>query len=65
MEIKEATSQLAEDEQEELVAWLLDRESNWDAQINKDAAAGKLDFLIEQAQSAIRDGKLKDWPGRA
>jgi len=65
MEIKEVTSRLAEDEQEQLLAWLLDRESAWDEQIARDASEGKLDFLIEQAQSAIGNGKLKDWPGRA
>lgn len=64
-EIKQAASNLGEQDQEELLSWLLDREAGWDVRIEKDAAAGKLDFLVEQAQSAIRTNTLRDWPTKA
>lgn len=35
--------------------WLL-----WDEQIKADADSGKLDFLIEEAMSAKREGTLQD-----
>ena len=35
--------------------WLL-----WDKQIKADADSGKLDFLIEEAMSAKREGTLQD-----
>lgn len=35
--------------------WLL-----WDEQIKTDADSGKLDFLIEEAMSAKREGTLQD-----
>jgi hypothetical protein len=32
-------------------------------QIEEDAAAGKLDFLFEEAEQARLIGTLRDWPG--
>lgn len=63
-EIQEAASRLGEAEQESLLYWLLERESQWDKRIERDAAAGKLNFLAEQAKAAIREGTLRNWPGR-
>ena len=34
----------------------------WDEQLDRDAAEGKLDFLIEEAEGERRSGRLKDWP---
>ena len=61
-EIKRAAERLSVAEREELLAWLLDVDDEWDRQMAKDAAAGKLDFLIEQAQAAFREDTLRDWP---
>lgn len=64
-DIKRAANELSELEHEELLSWLLDREVAWDERIENDAAAGRLDFLVQQAQSAIRSNTLRDWPGKA
>jgi hypothetical protein len=34
----------------------------WEAQIDRDASSGKLDFLIEEAREDIRSGRLREWP---
>jgi hypothetical protein len=64
-EIKRAASELSEPEHEELLSWLLDLEAEWDTRIEKDAAEGKLDFLVQQARSAIESNTLRNWPGKA
>lgn len=61
-EIKEAAGALSVNEREELLSWLLDVDDDWDRQMARDAAAGKLDFLIDEARSAVREGSLRDWP---
>jgi hypothetical protein len=61
-EIKHAAGTLSVAEREELLAWLLDVDDEWDRQMAKDAAAGKLDFLVEQARTAFREDTLRDWP---
>jgi hypothetical protein len=44
-----------------LRAWIVERDwQNWDRQIERDAAAGRLDFLREEAETAKREGKLRD-----
>lgn len=41
--------------------WIAERDWQcWDRQIEGDAAAGKLDFLHEEAQAAKRLGQLRD-----
>jgi len=61
-EIKKAADALSVNEREELLSWLLDVDDEWDRQMGKDAAAGKLDFLTEDARTAVRDATLRDWP---
>jgi hypothetical protein len=61
-EIKHAAGALSVAKREELLAWLLDVDDEWDRQMAKDAVAGKLDFLVEQARTAIREDALRDWP---
>lgn len=61
-EIKKAASALSVNEREELLSWLLDLDDDWDRQMAKDAAAGKLDFLVDEARSAVREESLRDWP---
>lgn len=57
-EIEEAISALSEDDRAALRAWLEEEaaEDAWDAQIARDAAAGKLDFLREEALAEHRAG---------
>jgi hypothetical protein len=44
----------------ELRDWFLDHmHARWDEQIEADAAAGRLDFLAEEAQDAERGGSTR------
>jgi hypothetical protein len=61
-EIKKAAGALSVNEREELLSWLLDVDDDWDRQIARDAATGKLNSLIEEARSAVREESLRDWP---
>lgn len=39
--------------------WIAERDwQNWDRQIERDSAAGKLDFLREEAQAAKQQGEF-------
>lgn len=60
-QIKKAASALPVDEREELLSWLLEGDDDWDRQMAKDAVGGKLDFLIEEARTAVREESLRDW----
>jgi hypothetical protein len=41
--------------------WIVERDwQNWDRQIERDSAAGKLDFLRNEVEAAKRQGKLRD-----
>ena len=62
-EIKSAVDDLSPKELAELVAFLHKRDNAaWDAQMEADAASGKLDRLFEEADDARATGKLRDWP---
>ena len=63
-EIKEAVTELTPQELAELTAFILEQDAPdaWDKQMEVDAAAGKLDFLIKESERAEREGTLKDWP---
>jgi hypothetical protein len=37
-------------------------DQEWDAQIDSDSAAGKIDFLFEEADSEGKAGTLRDSP---
>lgn len=64
-EIKNAVDALSPAELAELAAYVRERDSAaWDAQIEEDAATGKLDFLFEEAEEARMNGTLRDWPGK-
>lgn len=60
-QIKDVVSDLPKQEYRRFRRWFLERDwRQWDKQIAADAAAGKLDFLVEEAREAKRRGKLKD-----
>jgi hypothetical protein len=61
-DIKKAVGALSVTDREELLGWLLDVDDEWDRQMASDAASGKLDFLVEEAQTAVREESLRDWP---
>jgi hypothetical protein len=64
-EIKTAVRKLSPKELAELTAFI-SKENNaaWDAQMEKDAASGKLDFLFEEAERERAAGQLRDWPDK-
>jgi len=45
-----------------LIAERVHAGSAWDAELDRDAGSGKLDFLIEEAKGDRADGRLMDWP---
>lgn len=52
---------LSSDDFARLCQWIAERDwQNWDQQIEHDSAAGKLDFLWEEAEAAKRQGKLRE-----
>lgn len=62
-EIKSAVDELSPSELTELAAFIRKRDNTeWDAQIEEDAATGKLDFLFEEAEQERAAGTLRDWP---
>ena len=62
-EIERAIQELSHDEFARIAehVYALDHE-RWDAELDRDASIGKLDFLIAEAQEDRRQGRLKDWP---
>jgi hypothetical protein len=52
---------LSSDDFVRLREWIVERDwQNWDRQIERDSAAGKLDFLREEAQAAKQQGELRE-----
>jgi hypothetical protein len=65
-EIIEAVKHLSEAEKDDFLDQLraVEFEDDWDRQMEADAKAGKLDFLVREADDAIRSGSLRDWPDK-
>lgn len=60
-ELKRAVADLPEQEYDQFRCWFLERDwEKWDRQIEADAKAGKLDFLIQEAFQAKRENRLRD-----
>jgi uncharacterized protein YicC (UPF0701 family) len=60
-EIERAIEQLPAEEFARLKAWIALRENQqWDRRLDEDAAAGKLDFLFNEAEQERET--LRDWP---
>ena len=59
--IKEAIETLPEEEYRELRNWFSEKDwQKWDKQIQSDANAGRLDFLVKEALVEKAKGKLRD-----
>jgi hypothetical protein len=59
-DIKHAIEELSEEEYKQIRNWLLEKDwAKWDEEIERDSGEGKLDFLIEEAKKAKREGRLK------
>jgi hypothetical protein len=37
-------------------------QERWDAEMDRDAGSGKLDFLISEAIEDLKQGRLIEWP---
>ena len=62
-EIEAAITSLPEEEYRRLVDWFRAREqARWDEQMDRDSAAGRLDFLFREAESESAQGLVRDWP---
>lgn len=61
IEIERAVEQLSPEELAKFRRWFLEFDTAaWDAQIEADAAAGKLDALAEEALAEYRAGKARE-----
>jgi hypothetical protein len=62
-EIERALQELSRDEFAQVAQRFhaLEQE-HWDAEMDRDASTGKLDFLIAEVQEDRKQGRLKDWP---
>ena len=59
--IKRKVQNLTQEEFQELREWILEQDwQRWDQQIEKDAAAGRLDKLFEKALAAHRAGESQE-----
>lgn len=64
-EIERAIEELSPDEFRQVAQRVhAIEEARWDKQLDRDAAAGKLDFLREETQATRENDLLKDWPPR-
>jgi hypothetical protein len=62
-EIEAAIASLPPEEYHRFVDWFRAREqARWDDQMDRDSAAGKLDFLFSEAESESARGLVRDWP---
>ena len=58
LEIERAIEQLPSDQFSKIHNWIVEKDwQTWDAQIERDSADGKLDFLVEEA---LRDTESGD-----
>jgi len=64
-EIERAIEELSGDEFARIAerVHILEQE-RWDAQMDRDASSGKLDFLIAEVQEDRQQGRLRDCPDR-
>ena len=62
-EIKAAIQQLSFEQRAELAAWLHGwNDDEWDEQMKRDIAAGKLDAVLREVDDDIKAGRLRDMP---
>ena len=59
--IEQQITELSREEFAELRNWVLERDwAAWDAQIEADARAGKLDKLLEEAEVEFKAGRARE-----
>ncbi len=59
-EIEQAIEQLPGDQFSELHDWIVEKDwEKWDKQIDRDSAAGKCDFLVDEALGDAKSGNTR------
>ncbi len=62
-EIEAAAEKLAPSDFDRLATWISARyHARWKQQMDADAAAGRLDFLFDEADTERASSALRDWP---
>jgi hypothetical protein len=62
-QIKAAIEQLSFEQRAELWAWLHGwKDDEWDEQMKRDVAEGKLDDVLREVEDDIAAGRLRDMP---
>jgi hypothetical protein len=62
-EIKAAIQQLSFERRAELAAWLHGWEDDeWDEQMKRDVASGKLDVVLQEVEEDIKAGRVREMP---
>lgn len=65
-QIEAEIEKLSREEVRNLARWLAEYDARlWDAQIDEDTQAGRLDALYGEADAERKDGTLREWPGAA
>jgi hypothetical protein len=60
-QLEMAVASLPKEEYVQFRRWFLDRDwEKWDREIEADSAAGKLEFLLQEAADAKNSQRLKD-----
>ena len=60
-EIEEAIQQLSPEDRAALRAWLAEFDAaEWDRQMDADVAAGRLDWLSDEARQDLKSGRCTD-----
>ena len=62
-EIKTAIEQLSFEQRAELAAWLHGwNDDDWDEQMKRDIASGKLDDALREVEDDIKAGRVREMP---
>jgi hypothetical protein len=62
-EIKQAVRKLPLSKRLKVVKWVAAFDNDeWDKEMSKDAASGKLDFLVREGKEALKKGQLRPFP---
>jgi hypothetical protein len=62
-EIKTAIEHLSFEERAELAAWLHGwKDDEWDDQMKRDIASGKLDDVLREIEEDIKTGRVREMP---
>lgn len=60
LEIERAIEQLPRDQFSVIHDWIVEKDwQSWDVQIERDSAAGKLDFLVKEALQDAKSGNTR------